>query len=370
MIFKSLELINFRNYERQSLRFEQGLNIIVGDNAQGKTNIIEALVVCATGKSHRTSRDVDMVKIGQKNFFIRLHCTRQQKQTNIEIFYETGKGKSIRVNGNNLNRIGQLMGSVYCVVFSPEDLLMIKEGPSQRRRFIDVFLSQIKPMYFYNMQQYIKTLKQKNALLKQNISEKDLSQTFDIWNEKLAEMGTEIMAMRADFIQKIAQEASKIHLNISDGKEELNLKYKPSFAVNIDKNISKTEINKYYISNLEKIRQREIMLKTCLLGPQKDDIDIEINGINIKQYGSQGQQRSAALSMKMAELEVFRQITGEEPVLLLDDVLSELDSGRKELLIKGSLGSQTLITTSEMDILNIDTEEKSNIIRVREGRIY
>lgn len=370
MFAQSIELVNFRNYKKQCLDFGENLNVICGNNAQGKTNILEAIFLCSAGKSHRTSKDSDMVKIGASSFFVKLLSQKQKTQNSIEIFYRLGEGKSIRVNGKNLNRIGQLMGNLYCVIFSPEDLSLVKEGPSQRRRFIDVFLSQVKPAYFYDVQQYLKILKQKNALLKQFEKREKLFDTIDVWNGKLAETGARVMANRAVFTEKIACEAAAKHLAISEGKEELTLKYKPSFDIKIKGDVSIKDIEREFITALNKVKDKEAAQKTALIGPQKDDIDIIIDGTNIRQYGSQGQQRTAALAMKMAEMEVLTSETRENPVLLLDDVMSELDSARRDLLLKNCFKAQTFITTSGNDFILTDFGKSTNVINIDKGNIY
>lgn len=343
-----IELADFRNYERLSLELGRGLNVICGDNAQGKTNILEAVFLCSSGKSHRTAKDADMVRMGAGRFSVELAVEKIPSRAEIKICYETGIGKTISVNGVRIAKMGQLMGNLCSVIFSPEDLSIIKEGPAERRRFIDIFLCQTRPAYFYDLQQCLRILKQKNILLrKTDKSRGAIVKDLETWNTGLAGTGARVMAARKAFIDRLNTAAREMHRKISEGKEELSVKYKPSVAVDFSDGPSLESIQDIIGKSLEKIAERETMLGTTLLGPQKDDIEIHINGVNLKTYGSQGQQRTAALSMKIAEVEIIRQDMGETPVLLLDDVLSELDQARQRFLLENIGETQTIITSTD-----------------------
>jgi len=339
VIVQNLKLNNFRNYKSFDAEFCNGYNIIYGENGQGKTNIIESLFICATGKSHRTSHDLDLINTEAESFCIDLFFKNEERDKNIKFKYNKQKQKSISINDINIKKMGELMGNLNAVIFSPEDLMIVKQGPSVRRRFIDIALSQINPSYFYYLQQYNKTLSQRNALLKQIKKNRSFITTIDIWDESLSNFGNEIIRRRELFIKEISQFIHENHLYISGGLEKLILKYEPS--------INDCD----FLIKLKQSINSDIERESTSFGPHRDDFTYFLNGENLKIYGSQGQQRTAVLSSKLAELEIMRNDTGEKPILLLDDVLSELDSKRQQFLFNRINEIQTFITCTEKSVL-------------------
>ncbi|HOD92810.1 MAG TPA: DNA replication/repair protein RecF [Clostridia bacterium] len=344
MLIENIVLKDFRNYEYQEISPKKGINIIYGRNAQGKTNILESIFLCSTARSHRTNKDSDLIRTLQKGYLIKIEGKRDDEPFSIDINCTKITSKTnkriIKVNDISLTRTGQLMGVLNSVMFSPEDLTIIKEGPSERRRFLDILISQINPSYFYALQEYFKILKQKNALLK-NIYEggknKDL---IEIYNQKQAKTGIKIIKERKNFIEQINIKAKQNHYDITKGIENLEIKYECDI---VDFSNEENELYKA----LEKITEKEIKIQSSILGPHRDDIEIILDGMNIKDYGSQGQQRTAILSLKFAEMQIIKEKTGKKPVLLLDDALSELDLLRKRTLLDKIDTKQTFITCTE-----------------------
>lgn len=345
MKVKSIRLKNYRNYDNAEIKFAETFNIIYGNNAQGKTNIIEAIFLCASGRSHRTSKDSELLKYGREFFEVRLEYSRADRDEQIQIIYGNEKRKRICINEIPLKKIGGLMGHLNAVIFSPEDLLVIKQGPAERRRFIDITLSQLKPSYFYDLQQYAKILFQRNNLLKAIPVNRDLTETLDVWDHHLVKTGSRIMKARKEFIKRLDVLAADRHERLTNCGENLKLVYDPSFSFG-DADDEK-EIEVAFRDIIRKNRERELKKGTTMTGPQRDDIDIILNGESTRVYASQGQQRTSVLSMKLAEIDLMKDETGEYPVLLLDDVLSELDDNRKEYLLESIEGIQTLITSTE-----------------------
>lgn len=345
MHINGLKLRDFRNYDRLSLNFEKEYNIIYGNNAQGKTNIIEAIFLCASGRSHRTSKDTELLKTDGTGYYVGLSLEKEEGSFSIEIKYNRDERKRISVNEIPLKKTGDLMGTLNAVIFSPEDLFIIKEGPSERRRFLDITISQLKPAYFFDLQQYAKILFQRNSLLKELPGRRDLQETLDVWNHHLIKTGAKIIKARREFIGKLNKKAAVRHLKLTNGAEQLVIEYVPSFGLEADDDIS--VIEKKFENELKSVSAREIMKGTTLRGPQRDDYDIILNEMSTKIYGSQGQQRTSVLSMKLAEIDIMREETGEYPVLLLDDVLSELDGSRQEYLFESIENIQTFITCTD-----------------------
>lgn len=345
MLINRLKLRNFRNYESLSIDFEKDYNIIYGNNAQGKTNIIEAIFLCASGRSHRTSKDLELLKTGTPGYYIGLSLEKEEEVSEIEIHYAKDERKKISVNEIPLKKTGELMGRLNAIIFSPEDLLIIKEGPSERRRFLDITLSQLKPSYYFDLQQYARILFQRNSLLKEMVNKKELMSTIDIWNHHLIKTGSKIMSARREFIEKLHNKASFRHDRLTRGAEQLSIGYMPSFGIEKEDGIE--TIEKKFEYALKKAASREAFKGSTLYGPQRDDYDIVLNGMSTKIYGSQGQQRTSVLSLKLAEIDIMREETGEFPVLLLDDVLSELDNSRQEYLFENIESIQTFITCTD-----------------------
>jgi len=358
LYIESLNLKGFRNYKEIKMEFSKNYNVIYGENAQGKTNIIEAIFLCASGRSHRTSKDSELLNINSNNYYIRLDTIKNQENLSIEIMYEKDKKKFIKINEIPQKKIGSLMGNLLAVIFSPEDLSVINEGPSQRRRFIDITLSQIKPAYFFDLQQYNRILTQRNSLLKEIQDKKSLINTLDIWNIKIAETASRIIKARYDFLNRLRKYANVYNSMLSSNNENMRIDYSSSIKV---ENFNDAEKIKEDIYNeLERIKNHEIMRGTTLKGPHRDDYEIYINDLNVKSFGSQGQKRTVILSVKLSELQIIKEETGEYPVLLLDDVMSELDQRRREILFDCINNIQTFITCTEKDIFY--NRDQKNVI--------
>ena len=259
------------------------------------------------------------------------------------------------------------MGHLNAIIFSPEDLLIIKEGPSERRRFIDITISQLKPTYFYDLQQYIKILVQRNALLKEIQKKKSLIDTLEVWNNNLITTGTRIISVRQEFIQKLNKYVIINHHKLTDGKEKLLLKYSP--FIKVEEGATNSEIEKVFRKTLEQALQKELMKASTIVGPQRDDYEFILNDVNLKQYGSQGQQRTAVLAIKLSEIDLMKEETGEYPVLLLDDVMSELDQSRQNFLMDNVKQIQTFITSTDMNFIEPLKGIDIRIIKIKNGKI-
>lgn len=367
MIVKSLDLENFRNHRDTKISFSDRFNIIFGDNGQGKTNILEAIYLCASGRSHRTSKDSELIRFGCDSYKINTYVTNSGLDKDINICYLNDQKKQIKINEIPLNKIGALMGNLYAVLFSPEDLFIVKQGPMERRRFVDITLCQIKPSYFYDLQLMARILKQRNMLLKTLSTNSSLLDTLDVWNIKLAEVAASVIIARRSFTRKLSLLAQKQHKYLTVEKEIISFNYDCSFQLNED--TSKSEIIEIYQKLLEKNLQRDMVLGYTSVGPHRDDYDILINDKSLKTFGSQGQQRSAVLSLKIAEIELIHNETGDYPVLLLDDVMSELDDNRQKYLMDSITKVQTFITcTSDIHFRNT-LKDKCNYFKLEDGRV-
>lgn len=337
MIIKSIELCNFRNYEREEFHFHEGTNVLYGDNAQGKTNVLEAIFVGGTTKSHKGSKDSDMIMKGREEAHLRYFVEKRDCTYKVEIHMRKGRTKGIAIDGLPISSSKELMGLCNIIFFSPEDLGIIKDGPEQRRRFMDMELCQMNKAYLYYLTQYKKILKQRNALLKQIQQNSNLKETLEIWDEQLVEQGSKLIEIREQFVQEIAAIMKEKHRNLTGGQEDIEVKYKPNCPA------------KDFSRQLFMEGERDVVLGTTTVGPHRDDIQFFINGQEVKVYGSQGQKRTAALSLKMAEIEIVEKTIGEKPILLLDDVLSELDRNRQNYLLENIKGIQTIITCTGLE---------------------
>lgn len=358
-----IELKNFRNYKSQRIDFQCGLNLIVGDNAQGKTNIVEAVMLCAVGRSPRTAKDKELIHFESDSGYVRAEVARSFGKTSIELYITRKENKRIKVNEIPISKMGELMGSINAVFFSPDELSLIKEAPEKRRRFLDMDISQLKKSYFYMLKRYNEILVQRNNLLKR-YGESTVRDTIDIWNVQLAKEGAGLIIERKAFLDKLKGYILSCHEYITDGREKMNVSYSSSINNEIT-DVNETE--RLLLKKLEASLEKDRRLGFTGTGPHRDDIKVEVNGIDIRSYGSQGQQRTAALSMKLAELKLFHDITGEYPILLLDDVLSELDDKRQKRLIELTENIQTVITAT-----NIDANLRSvarNVITVKNGSV-
>ncbi len=367
MIVKSLELENFRNHSDTKIEFCERFNIFYGDNGQGKTNILEAIYLCASGRSHRTTKDSELIKFGCDYFNISTLVNNSGLDRNINIKYINNQKKQIKINDIPLKKIGLLMGNLYAVLFAPEDLFIVKQGPGERRRFVDITLSQIKPSYFYNLQLLAKILKQRNILLKNIYSKTGLIDTIDVWNSKLAEVAANIILERKKFASNLSELAQKQHMFITKNREIITFDYDCNFQI-YNSNL-KNDIIDMYIKQLEKSIDRDIAIGYTTIGPHRDDYDILINSKSLKLYGSQGQQRSSVLSLKIAEIELINEETGQYPILLLDDVMSELDENRQRYLMDSIKNVQTFITcTNDSNFKNL-LENSKRYFRIENGNV-
>lgn len=360
MYIKSLLLNNFRNYNKLNIELDKGINIFTGDNAQGKTNIVESIYYCSIGKSHRTSKDKELINWDKDEAYIKLYVCKERidKKIEIKIFKEGKKG--INVNSIKLKKISELFGIFNSVIFSPEDLRIIKDSPSYRRKFLDIELSKLNTRYYYELTQYYKVLEERNALLRsRNHKAIDM---LDIYDMQLSKYGSSIIDYRLKYIDKLNSVGSGIHNDITSNKEKIEFKY----IMNFD---SKENIEDQLLKNFERNRKRDIEKGTTSAGPHRDDFYISINGIDTRSYGSQGQQRTAILTIKFSTLNILKEYTGEYPVLLLDDVLSELDMSRQKYILNSISGIQTIITCTGINDVNKYIKDKYKIFTVKNGNI-
>ena len=337
MIIESMELQHYRNYPDLQISFDPGTNIFYGDNAQGKTNALEAVYVCCTTKSHRVSRDKDLIRFGQEEAHIKLQVKKDNVSYRIDMHLKKNKPKGIAVNGIPIRKASELFGIANVVFFSPEDLNIIKNGPSERRRFLDLELCQVNKLYVHNLVNYNKILMQRNKCLKDLSFRPEYESTLEIWDEQLIRYGLPLMEYRKQFIDQLNRLIEVVHGKLTGKKEHLVLSYEP--------NVQPEEFSAVLVKNRESDKKQ----KTTLSGPHRDDMSFFINQIDIRKFGSQGQQRSAALSLKLSEIELVRELIHDYPILLLDDVLSELDRGRQNHLLNSINHIQTMITCTGLD---------------------
>ncbi len=354
-----LMLKNFRNMEDLDITFDEHVNIFYGQNAQGKTNLLESIYFCATGRSHRTSFDKECILYDRDEAFIKLLYTRR-KQDIIEIHLRKNGRKGAAYNREPVRRIEDLFGCLSVVMFSPEDLSLIKNGPAGRRRFMDLEICQTDPVYLHTLKNYHKVLKQRNQLLK-NLDPYHFSyeESLSVWDGQLAEYGTRLISMRDSFIQRLSEKTSLIHEKISHGAEDLRLSYEKNMEPDAEA----------FLEKLKNTAQRDILIGSTQTGPHRDDIGMTISDKDVRVYGSQGQQRTTALSMKLAEMEMMEEEIGTSPILLLDDVMSELDQERQLHMIEYIERCQTLITCTgvEDSIRRLPVGER---FRVEKGKVY
>jgi DNA replication and repair protein RecF len=357
MIIKSLELENFRNYETLSLNFDSGTNILYGDNAQGKTNILEAIYISATTKSHKSSKDRDIIKFGSDEAHIRTYVVKDGLENRVDMHLRKSKTKGIAINGQKIKKAAQLLGLLNVVFFSPEDLSIIKDGPTQRRRFVDMELCQLDSVYLNNLNNYNKIVNQRNKLLKEMTFNPSLRDTLFVWDSQLVSYGIKIIERRKEFVEQLNDIIYDIHKKLSGGKEELRIAYEPDVEIeDFERKISESN-------------ERDIKLKQTTVGPHRDDFSFIAGDIDIRKFGSQGQQRTAALSLKLSEIELVKKITNDTPLLLLDDVLSELDSNRQNHLLNSIGDIQTIITCTGLEEFVNNRFEINKVFRVSNASI-
>lgn len=340
MHIKTLDIANFRNYEKQSVTLGEGMNVFVGRNAQGKTNLLEGVCLCSIGRSPRTPRDKELIRWTMQRARVKAVCSTRAGDETVEIILDRTENKRVAVNSIPITRMGELMGVVSTVFFSPNEIKIVSSSPGERRAFIDIALCQISRTYFYLLQRYNKILSQRNRLLKSGRAAPD---ALEVWDMQLAESGAKIIKTRRGFISRLSGYAKENHAFLTSGEENLELSYEGIDGSDAD------EVYANFIAELKKFRERDTASGFTGIGPQKDDMKISVNGIDVRAYGSQGQQRTAALSLKLAELDLNHAEKGDVPVLLLDDVLSELDSTRCRKLLERTVGVQTILTCTDID---------------------
>ena len=357
MFIEKIELNNFRNYETLLLEFSQGTNILYGDNAQGKTNILESVYVCGTTKSHKGSKDREIINFNKDESHIRMFVNKNKNIYQIDMHLKKNKSKGIAINGVPIKKASELFGIVNFVFFSPEDLSIIKNGPSERRRFLDLELCQLNKIYLTQLSDYNRILNQRNKLLKSNFSS-ELFDTIEVWDKQLINYGLVLINERTKFVEELNEIIPQIHSSLTGDTEKIEIIYEPN-VVAID-----------FEEQLIKNRDRDIKMRMSRIGPHRDDFCILVNGIDIRRYGSQGQQRTAALSLKLSEIYLVKKIIKDTPILLLDDVLSELDSNRQNYLLKNINDIQTLITCTGLDEFVNNCFKINKVFKVIDGNVF
>lgn len=359
MNVKYLQLKNFRNYDEVFIELNKNVNVFIGDNAQGKTNILESIYYCGFAKSHRTSRDKELISWNKDQAYIKLYVCKDRLDKKVEIkIFKEGK-KAININSIKINKISELVGVFNVVMFSPEDLKIIKESPGNRRRFLDMELCQLSKRYYYNLVQYNKALVERNSVIKSKYADNSM---LDIYDEQLASFGENIIKKRIEYIDKLNLIGRSIHKEITSEQEEIEFKY-----ITIVKNFN--DIKSELLELLRKNRSKDIERHITSIGPHRDDFAVNINGIDTRTFGSQGQQRTSVLTIKFASLKIIKDITGEYPVLLLDDVLSELDFKRKKYILSSISEVQTIITCTGIEDIKGYLNDNSRIFSVKRGEI-
>lgn len=369
MFLRKLSLSHYRNYDQIELATDRVVNVFVGPNAQGKTNLLEAIFVLALTKSHRTHQDKELIGWEHDQAVLYGEVDRRYGPCKLQLSI-SGQGKKARINGLEQKKLSGFVGAMNVVMFAPEDLEIVKGAPGIRRRFLDMEIGQVHPGYLHDITQYQKVLQQRNNFLKQHGSSGRSSHTgmLEVWNEQLAGFGVKIMKKRQSFIEKLQRWAEAIHSGITGGREAIRIVYKPSFGVSAEED--EPILFEQFMIKLSEIKDQELRRGTTLAGPHRDDMLFYINGKEAQTFGSQGQQRTTALSVKLAELELMNEEVGEYPLLLLDDVLSELDKSRQTQLIETIQDKvQTFITTTGMESVDLTRIRDLGIFSVREGRI-
>lgn len=366
MIVKDIRLINFRNYKSIKLDFNDNINIIIGKNAQGKTNLLEAIYISSTGRSFRTNKDKEIIDFDKNEGYIGTNVITDNMKRFIEVKLSKGKSKRIRINKTELKSYKELDTGLKVVVFNPEDLRLIKDSPVYRRNFIDAGISQLKPVYNYNIKKYDKMLFQRNNLLKSSRFSKDINNLLDVFDIQISKLGTSIILERNNYIETLLRKCQEIHRNLTFDKEDIDFKY----LTNVPVSDSREEVEKRYLNLLKDNMKKDLEYRSTQIGPHRDDLITYINNKNARVYGSQGQQRSLVLSLKLSEVEFIKEDKGIYPVLLLDDVFSELDEERRLYLSKSFNKMQTFITlTDAVDIKAIDNIDSTEF-KIDNGKVF
>ena len=353
MYIKKIKLNNFRNYQEQEIELDKNINIFYGNNAQGKTNIIESIYLCAIGKSYRTNKDREIIKLNETYSKVDINFNKKDRDGKIKV--EISDKKNIYINDIKSKKMSEILGNINIVLFNPDDINTFKEGPSKRRRILDVMISQIRPAYVYNLNMYLKTLEQRNNYLKQIKYENKSEEMLEIWETKLSDYAEIIYNYRKEFAEKIKEKIVDIHKKITDNKEEIKIEY-----------ISDFENKEQFLKILEKNRKLDIIKGYTGKGIHRDDLKLYINDKDIEIYGSQGQHRSSILSIKLSEFEIIKDEIDESPILLLDDFMSELDKERRENFLEDVKDTQIIITcTDKLELKN----EKKKVFYVENGQV-
>ena len=357
MVIESIKLENFRNYETLELTLDPGTNIFYGENAQGKTNILESVYLCGTTKSHKGSKDREMIRFDQEEAHIRMKLDRDGSSYSIDMHLKKNRPKGIAINGVPIRKAGELLGLGNFVFFSPEDLNIIKNGPGERRRFLDMELCQLDSIYLFHLSNYNKLLLQRNRLLKDYGFYPEAGTMLDVMDEQLIQYGTALIRSRRAFTDQLQKIIGGIHSSLSGRKEDLTVTYEP--------NTEETEFGQ----KLQENREKDLRMKQTMTGPHRDDLGFAVHGVDLRKYGSQGQQRTTALSLKLAEIEIVKQSVKDTPVLLLDDVLSELDGSRQRYLLENIHDIQTMITCTGVDDFVENNFQIDRLFQVVEGTV-
>jgi DNA replication and repair protein RecF len=357
MIIESIKLSNFRNYENGEINFSEGVNILYGENAQGKTNLLEAAYISGTTKSHKGSKDREIILFGKEEAHIQTNVKKKDAVFRIDLHLKKSRSKGIAINQIPIKKAYDLFGILNIIFFSPEDLNIIKNGPSERRRFMDAEICQLDKIYLSELMKYNKALAQRNQLLKDIREKPKLKSTLGVWNETLSTYGKQVISRRRKFIKELNEIIGEIHSDLSGGKEKLVMDYE----ADVSENDFETQL----------ILSEERDLHQCMTnrGPHRDDVIFKINDIDVRHFGSQGQQRTAALSLKLAEIELVKRQIHEAPVLLLDDVLSELDHNRQNYLLRRIGSIQTVITCTGLDEFVKNNVQIDRLFEIKNGRI-
>ncbi len=366
MYIKSITIDSYRNYKKVKVDLDPQLNLIIGDNAQGKTNLLESIYFACFGKSFRTSKDSEIIPFDDLYASVHIQMVRENGlEETVEYRIYKGNKKKFLVNGVNITKISELLGTLNVILFYPDDLRLIKDSPQERRRFINRELSQMSKIYCSDLIDYNKILYQRNELLKKLAYKPDLLETMDVWNEQLAEKGSKILSKRYQFCKQLDDISKDIHKKITNGKEELSVAYQSAIPFDRDITIMKENL----LSDIHKNTRSDIKRGFSSVGPHRDDLDIKINGINSRSFGSQGQQRTAALSLKLSEIDIVKSEVGEAPILLLDDVMSELDINRQKDLVYMLKDVQAIITTTDINNIVDHYINDSKTIQIISGNV-
>ncbi len=370
MFLESIKLVNYRNYDHADAVFSKGMNVFIGENAQGKTNLMESIYVLAMTRSHRTSNDKELINWTTEFTKIKGRIQKRQAHFPLEIIVSK-KGKIARLNRLEQKKLSSYIGHFNVILFAPEDLSLVKGAPSIRRKFIDMELGQMNRLYLHHLVEYQRMLKQRNQYLKQlSRGAKEDTIYLDVLTEQLAKEGAAVLYERIHFIEKLQKWAEPIHHEISKQKEKLTIAYTSSISIESIESKTEEELYQEMLSFWHGQKKREKEQGITLSGPHRDDLIFMVNGKNIQTYGSQGQQRTTALSIKLAEIDLMKEVTGEYPVLLLDDVLSELDDERQTHLLKVFQNKvQTFLTTTSLEGVKMDLLDQPKVFRITNGQI-